>query len=253
MSLNKKYIFDLAQKNTPKVKVEGKEGWLRHDVVNLLEGNENVGIELGVAKGIFSRRMLESRKFKRFYGVDVYGDTHNTAEYSSTLKYIGYKDPKYCLLRMDFESAVDLFEDEYFDFVYVDGFAHTGEDGGKTLIDWLSKVKAGGILAGDDYHRDWPLVVWAVNHLASELGVSVSVTLGVEDTDYCRYPTWWIRKIKSNIKPRLDPLLFDLGMKEKRRVHQQRTGVRSRVIRACGKMLDKIGLKGSVKSMLNKL
>ena len=253
MGFNTKYIFTTAQKNTPKVQIEGKEGWLRHNVVDLLEGEENVGIELGVAQGIFSKRMLESLKFKRFYGVDVYGDIHDTAEYLSTLKYIGYENPKYCLLRMDFESAVDLFEDEFFDFVYVDGYAHTGEEGGKTLIDWWGKMKVGGILAGDDYHNDWPLVVWAVNHLANQLGVRVNVTLGEEEdeTGYCKYPTWWIEKTELSKKPSLDPLLFDLSMKEKRRVHRNRTGIKRKFIKAVGSVLNIIGLKDAVRSILN--
>lgn len=43
-------------------------------------------------------------------------------------------------------------------FIYVDGYAHTGEDRGKTLFDWYPKLKIGGLMAGDDYHDDWPLV-----------------------------------------------------------------------------------------------
>ena len=87
----------------------------------------------------------------------------------SALKYIGIENTTYSLLRMDFDDALLLFEDNYFDFIYVDGFAHTGEEGGKTLIDWIKKLKVGGYLAGDDYHNDWPLVVWAVNDLAKKL------------------------------------------------------------------------------------
>ena len=34
--------------------------YYRHDIVNLPQGNANIGVELGVAKGIFSMRMIES-------------------------------------------------------------------------------------------------------------------------------------------------------------------------------------------------
>lgn len=176
MNLNS--VFKYARKETPNAKVTYKDGWLRHDVVGLLGGSENIGIELGVAKGIYAKRMVESKKFKRFYGVDMYADTHDTAEYCAALKYIGYQNPSYCLLRTDFDSALELFDDNHFDFIYVDGFAHTGEEGGKTLIDWLKKLKNGGILAGDDYHEDWPLVKWAVNDFVKRLGVELYVTTG---------------------------------------------------------------------------
>ena len=79
--LNLRSIIKYANRQTPAVKVTIKKNWMRHDVVSLLEGSENVGIELGVAEGIYSKRMIDSGKFARFYGVDVYGDSHDTKEY----------------------------------------------------------------------------------------------------------------------------------------------------------------------------
>ncbi len=130
-----------------------------------------MGIELGVARGIFSRRMVESGKFTLFFGVDEYGgDVHNTTEYKDALRHIGI-NRHYHLLRMRFDEAIDLFKDNFFDFIYVDGFAHTGEEGGQTLYSWYKKLKVGGIIAGDDYSNDWPLVVWTVNEFAKNIGV----------------------------------------------------------------------------------
>ena len=228
MPKNNKRTFKIAKLKTPKVEVDDRNGWYRHEITKLLSGTENVGAELGVAKGIFSKRMIESGKFTKFYGVDLYEDIHNTDEYISTLKFLDHKNPIYSLLRMDFDSALKLFDDNFFDFVYVDGFAHTGEEGGKTLIDWLAKVKVGGFLAGDDYDSNWPLVVWAVNHLASELGVRVGVTSRKEDTDYCKYPSWWIQKPARYVEPALDPTLLKLGMYEKNRINKKRLASRKR-------------------------
>ena len=43
----------------------------RHDVVKLLSLSEgNIGVELGVAKGIFSSRMVDSGYFSSFIGID---------------------------------------------------------------------------------------------------------------------------------------------------------------------------------------
>jgi hypothetical protein len=214
----------LAEARSPKVHINILEGWLRHDVVNKLEGTNNIGIELGVAKGFYAKRMLESDKFSRFYGIDVYGDKHDTKQYKEALSYIGFTDPKYCLLRLDFENALDLFEDEYFDFIYVDGYAHTGEEGGKSLIDWYQKLKVGGILAGDDYHDNWPLVKWAVNDIVAQLDTKLYVTGGKEDTKYSKYPTWFIEKGEAEVGLKLNQELYELSMKEKKRIHSLRAG-----------------------------
>ena len=79
-----------------------------------------------------------------------------------------YKN-KYNLIKSTFESALKKFDDKYFNFIYIDGFAHTGQEGGKTIIQWYKKLKVGGIIAGDDYHKDWPLVLWAVNDFAKQI------------------------------------------------------------------------------------
>lgn len=241
--VNEKYIFDIASKETPNVEVVGKKGWLRHDVASALKGSQNVGIELGVARGIYSKRMVESGKFKRFYGVDSYSDIHNTEEYITALKHIGIENSTFTLLRMDFESALAMFDDQYFDFIYVDGFAHTGEEGGKTLVDWFRKLKVGGILAGDDYHHDWPLVTWAVNDLARKLDVAVHVTLGTESEIYCKYPTWFISKDSVHADIAVNPLLYRLGMQEKKRIQKKRAGMAYRVRPFAKKLLVSLGLK----------
>ncbi len=55
----------------------------RQDIVKLLSCNKgNIGVELGVAKGIFSSRMVDSGYFSSFIGIDMYGDTyHDVGEY----------------------------------------------------------------------------------------------------------------------------------------------------------------------------
>ncbi|MCA9023151.1 MAG: hypothetical protein KDA74_23545, partial [Planctomycetaceae bacterium] len=65
------------------------EDFHRQDVVQFLKGTDNTGIELGVAQGIFSERMIQSGKFSTFFGVDMYADTHDTEEYKGALKKVG--------------------------------------------------------------------------------------------------------------------------------------------------------------------
>lgn len=193
----------------------------RHDVVDYLRGNQNVGIELGVARGVFSKRMVDSKKFSHFFGVDMYADIHDTNEYKTALKDVGLFS-NYKLLRMRFDEAFDLFPDQSIDFLYVDGYAHSGEEGGKTIFDWCRKVKIGGVIAGDDYHSDWPLVVEAVNEFVSQSGFQLMLTGRVEpDNPYCRYPTWIVVKT-SEPRLRVREDLIRAGEKANRQVQRQR-------------------------------
>ncbi|WP_373236425.1 class I SAM-dependent methyltransferase [Cohaesibacter celericrescens] len=147
----------------------------RFSIVELLDGTDNVGIELGVAAGGFSANMMQSGKLSKGFGVDLYSDHHDMAEYQKALLTVGM-DANYSLLKMSFDDALDLFPDDHFDFIYIDGYAHTGEQGGKTFFDWLPKLKQGGILAGDDYADRWPLVKQAVHYFVEQVGAELHVT-----------------------------------------------------------------------------
>ncbi len=199
-------------------------GAARHDVIVPLTGSDNVGIELGVAAGSFSQRIMQSGKFRKVFGVDTYDDYyHHIDEYRQALITVGLLE-NYSLLRMTFEEARDMFDDGTFDFIYVDGFAHTGQEGGKTLTDWWPKLKVGGILAGDDYHADWPLVVWAVNEMAHQLGVPLNVTDVVDTASYNRYPSWFIQKMEHSLGVTVahPQTLLSLARSERERVETHR-------------------------------
>lgn len=171
----------------------------RFSIVNLLEGSDNVGIELGVAAGGFSARMVQSGTFRKAFGVDLYSDHHDLKEYKIALKTIGLEE-NYSLLKMSFDDALDLFPDQFFDFIYIDGYAHTGEQGGKVFFDWLSKLKPGGILAGDDYDDRWPLVKEAVHYFVEQLGAKLHVTdpSKVSTNVFDASPSWFIRNVDLN-------------------------------------------------------
>ena len=61
------------------------------------------------------------------------------------------KTGRYTFLRGTFESHVNSFDDETFDFIFIDGYANSGQENGKTLDDWWPKLKPGGIFSGHDY------------------------------------------------------------------------------------------------------
>jgi Methyltransferase domain len=216
-----------ARKLIPEVPVIHHPGADRFSVIDPLPLHGNVGIELGVAAGSFSARMVASGRFARFYGVDAYADGHSAAEYKRALLAVGLWS-EYRLLRLTFAQALDLFPDATFDFVYADGYAHTGEEGGQTLTDWYAKLRPGGVMAGDDYDPEaWPLVVGAVNHLADQVGAELQVTGLVTDAPYNRFPSWYF--IKPETAPpvlTLHPEIAALAVAEKIRVAAERRAAR---------------------------
>ena len=161
----------------------------RKDILDLLNGSNNIGIELGVANGTYSKQMVDSNKFSKVYGIDVYNDHHNTKQYLSALTYIGLDKP-YTLIRSSFEETLTLFNDNFFDYIYVDGYAHTGQEDGKTLYTWFSKLKTGGIFAGHDYHGKWPKTIRVVDEFIKSYNLNLNLTNEQEPL----YPSWYTFK-----------------------------------------------------------
>jgi len=168
----------------------------RGDIARLLRPG-GVGVELGVAEGGFSERILKFSKLAYLYSIDMWaGDrNHDIKEY---LKAIHRLDPfrhRNSILRMRFDEALPLFANGCLDFIYIDGYAHTGEEGGKTFYDWYPKLKSGGIIAGDDYHPDWPLTVAAVDKFIAANNLKMYVINCTPEIDWAsRYPTWFAYK-----------------------------------------------------------
>ncbi len=221
--MHSRELRDAVRRLIPPAEVQVLPGTTRFDVVAPLAASGNIGIELGVAAGSFSAAMVRSGRFARFWGVDVYGDGHNTAEYKQALRATGM-DPRYHLLRMTFDQALDLFPERSFDFIYCDGYAHTGEEGGRTIADWYTRLKPGGVLAGDDYDAEqWPLVVWAANHAARQIGATIHVTDQTSDAAYNRYRSWYLIRPETGPDRLVMPAdLQDIADAEKARVAEER-------------------------------
>ena len=153
-----------------------------------------VGVELGVADGIFSEVLLRKSNLDYLYSIDMYGDRKHTVEqYKTTLVRLAPYRSRNCILKLRFDEALPLFPDNYFDFIYIDGYAAGGQEAGNTLYDWLPKLKRGGVFAGHDYCADWPLVVKAVDQFAADNKLRIVTVGGVsepEDTAN-RYTSWF--------------------------------------------------------------
>lgn len=170
----------------------------REDVIRYTNPN-GVGIELGVAEGEFSERILRETENSDFYlySVDMWaGDRgHDVAQYSRVIKRFEKYKSRNSIIKLTFEEALSLFPDNYFDFIYVDGYAHTGEENGKTFYDWFPKLKNGGIMAGDDYHDNWPLVKNSVDLFAANIDRDLHIINCHEPNSvWSEYPTWFVFK-----------------------------------------------------------
>jgi predicted O-methyltransferase YrrM len=62
------------------------------------------------------------------------------------------------------DDAADDFNDEVFDFVYIDGI-HQYENVLSDIKNYLPKIKKGGVIGGHDYVSNWPGVQLAVNEI----------------------------------------------------------------------------------------
>ena len=178
---------------------------IREDISKLIP-DKAVCLELGVANGDFSKSILENTTNTYLYSIDMWaGDRgHNVNQYKRAIHSLHDFKNRNSIIRLRFDEALSLFEDNYFDFIYIDGYAHTGQEKGKTLEDWYKKLKPNGIFAGDDYTQAWPLTYKCVNDFVSKLGdVQINV-ISNETTQrqlrgqlvdgYNKSPTWYIFK-----------------------------------------------------------
>ncbi len=147
-------------------------------------------VELGVAAGSFSRMILENGRCARLYSVDRWSDHHDSSEYWRAAHTLLSVRPGACIpLRMTFDEALPMFADQSLDCIYIDGYASGGQVGGKTLRDWWTKLKPGGLFSGHDYHPKWQPTIDAVDAFAKDYNFSFSVT-GLTD----EFPSWYGRK-----------------------------------------------------------
>lgn len=136
----------------------------RIDIVKLLKPGW-IGVELGVARGEFSEALLANSDLGFLYSIDMWaGDRgHDVRQYCEAIARLDKVRTRNAVLKLRFDEALPLFPDSHFDFIYIDGYAHTGEEQGQTLQNWWPKLKLGGLFAGDDYSPNWPAVMDVVD------------------------------------------------------------------------------------------
>ena len=120
-----------------------------------------IGVEVGVAAGWYSTKIMERNPQLLLYGIDPWISYEGYTDYKlkSTFKTLEEqaharldKYPNYKFVKEFSMDAVQQFEDNGLDFVYIDG-NHASPFVDQDINEWYKKVKPGGILAGHDYTK----------------------------------------------------------------------------------------------------
>lgn len=163
----------------------------RVHLVDLLQPAAIV-VELGVAAGAFAEEMLRRKSSIVYVGIDRWSDHHDEAEMNLAIartRMLGRTAPHF--IRSTFRNALPAFQRRA-DMIYIDGYAHTGQERGETLRDWWPVLKPGGVYSGHDYDaREYPQTVEAVDAFVHEHRLELHLT-GEESL-----PSWWVRKPNS--------------------------------------------------------
>lgn len=129
----RKATFDLAKTVSPKIVVE-----------------------VGVYSGILSRMLASLPSLERLFVIDSWkgdyckmGQPHMDEIAAGVIAW-GKTDPKVTVRRLDSKVGALDFEDGCIDFWHTDG-DHSLAGITTDISTWLPKVKAGGILSGDNY------------------------------------------------------------------------------------------------------
>ena len=158
-----------------------------------------VCVELGVAQGVFSELVLAHCDIEHLYSIDMWaGDRgHDDKQYQEAVDRLKPYADKNTIIRSTFAEALPRFSDNFFDFIYIDGYAHTGQHGGQTLRDWWPKLKPGGLFAGDDYHPAWPHNVKAVDDFCREHNLEINIHKFENENNnfWGRHPSWYVKKV----------------------------------------------------------
>jgi len=148
---------------------------------------------LGVAKGEFSETLLRSANVSLLFSIDRWADHHDEKEMQLARKRLQKFGPRCRIIHKTFADALRHFKNESLDFIYIDGYAHTGQEGGRTLRDWFPKLKPGGLFAGHDYHTQFPETIKAVDTFAAANKLTLKFT---EEKPPMHWPSWYCFKPK---------------------------------------------------------
>ena len=175
------------------------------------------GLELGVQRGHYSKIILSSwHGCTEYHLVDLWGHQENYNDianknqdeqnkiYDEAMANLQPWGNKIHFCRNYTTSCVGEYEDEYFDFIYVDA-RHDFKGVWEDMVNYWPKLKVGGIMAGHDYvtQDDGPERTgqdWTTNYDGTKdlTGTVVKGAVDTFATTVCRQVTVSYRERGSN-------------------------------------------------------
>jgi hypothetical protein len=167
-----------------------KEKCLNNNIVEIGVNNGNYSqcfVDNSNAKNIYLVDPWEEEK-KEFIKIDRYGDKN---EQNDRFNYVCNRfknNLNVKILRMKSLDAANHFQDDFFDFIYVDAL-HEYQYVVDDLLAWYPKLKLGGLFSGHDYKQSCGKigVYKAVNEFAEKNNKEIFVTKE-------RCPSWYFFK-----------------------------------------------------------
>lgn len=182
--------------------VEQKDEWLPgQDIPAAIKDVINpVGIELGTDGGTTTLYLLQQIPTLLLHGIDPYipyvdwggnpfswhgGLNHdNNDSYTSFMNKVKPFAERYVHHKKTSDDAVNDFEDESMDFIFIDGL-HTYEQVLKDCRNYYPKLKKGGLFCGHDFRT-----IAGVNRAVTEFASSV----GIPSINIMRQDVWYWNK-----------------------------------------------------------
>ena len=168
---------------------EEEQGKLLKTILPLINKTNKIKIaEIGVYKGrgtsMWNVFLMNEKVDYEYYAIDHFlgsNEHDNTIDYYSiTKENLNPILNKINLIKNNSKDESLNYDDNYFDIVYIDA-SHEYEYVKEDIINWLPKVKKGGIICGDDYVNGWPGVIQAVNE-----------KFGVDNINIVGRQQWWV-------------------------------------------------------------
>jgi SAM-dependent methyltransferase len=150
------------------------------------------GLEIGCDIGDTSNFLLDVNPTLHLTSIDPYvnyidwnGNPLNEREeiFNRAMSRLAGYSNRFDLVRQYSDEAVTLFDDEQFDFIFIDGL-HTYDQLTKDCANYYSKLKPGGIFSGHDY-----TAIKDINRACTEFAAKVGKEILTTECDVW----YWIK------------------------------------------------------------
>ena len=146
-----------------------------------------IGVYMGKGTTIFNQYFTHHNIKCRQYAIDHFKGSaeHNThTDYWKLANH--YLEPiidNIKLIKNDSITESKNYPKNFFDIVYIDA-SHDYDSVEGDIINWLPLIREGGVICGDDYTRDWPDIIRAVDTIFNN---SANITHNGQ---------WWVEVTK---------------------------------------------------------